>query len=717
MKCACGWTLTAEMAEDNQQVCPQCGKPMHPELEELLTRPRFGIVREVRPQQVELATALDQTMRKAHGVAYAEGQCGVGKTFSYGVPALMSQRRFIVSTAKKTLQDQLEGDLPFLKEKLRIDADIVSIKGKANYICRRQLQKNKVVFEATKNQELYHEIEEFLEKSPLGDRNDFTGNFDWPATLCTAEDCSGCGRESCGYAALKERLKTARVIITNHSLVGFDIRLGMGKLFGGPYDMLIVDEGHAFPEAVRRAFSKEVSSTWCSYILKRLKNENINLTLNETNFKIRWKELFDSLPDARLLTANCFSPGLLQECVDFLAQIRSAIIDHLESFGLHPMKRATFGKDASRPNNAQVPMSPEEIIERMEEMIWQGDGGQEEHEILRVDYKLYKNVYEKEETLIATTQPDDNFINCREESSGGTITLVRQPVELAPYVRGPLSGLQTFIVTSATLDFKLLEQELGVKADLETRVASPFNFELNARLYIPKHLPRPGEEEYLESISKEIVQLARISKGNAFILFTSKLDLAFVEDYIHENVDFEYPIIAQREKLTAQAALDKFQRTDHSVLFGLKSFFEGVDIPGQKLRLVVITKIPFPQFGDPLAEAKKKTLGKKWWNFYYVPRMMVDLQQAAGRLLRSVTDKGVVAILDSRIWTGARKEWKPTDIPQKHPWSGYGKEIVDLLPFKYTYRLELIEQFFNDFVLPFDKEVEKKEVEEEEEAI
>src|SRR5512136_2524550 len=125
MKCVCGWSLTAELAEDNQNVCPQCGKPMRPELEELLTRPRFGIVREVRPQQVELSVALQSTMQQNHGVAYAEGQCGVGKTFAYGIPALLSQRRFIVSTAKKALQDQLEGDLPFLKEKLDIDGDIV----------------------------------------------------------------------------------------------------------------------------------------------------------------------------------------------------------------------------------------------------------------------------------------------------------------------------------------------------------------------------------------------------------------------------------------------------------------------------------------------------------------------------------------------------------------------------------------------------------------
>lgn len=705
MKCVCGFSLTAEMTDEVQGACPQCGGKMVADLEEILTRPRFGVVREIRPQQLELAQALEKVMQMGHGVAYAEGQCGVGKTFSYGIPGLMSKRRFIISTAKKTLQDQLEGDLPFLKEKLGSDADIVSIKGKANYICRRLLAKNKGVFHSTKNGKLFEQIEDFLEKNPLGDRNDFPGEWEWPATLCTAEDCTGCKRASCGYAALKERLKTARVIITNHSLVGFDIRLGLGILFGGAYDMLIVDEGHAFPEAVRRAFSKEVSSTWCNYLLKSMKSENVDLvSFNETQFKTNWKELFDSLPHERLLPVNCFSPGLLQTCLDQLVLLRAAVVDHLESFGFRPIRHTPTKEITTMAPSAPHVFTGEEILERLEEMVRNGDhgnGGDDAFEVLLADKKIYKGIVEKEDALRATTVDDGNFINCREESSGGTITLVRQPVELAPYVKGPLSSLRTLIVTSATLDFTLLEQELGVKANMETRVASPFNFELNARLYIPKHLARPGEENYLEDVAKEVVQLVRVSKGNAFILFTSKLDLAFVEDYIDENFDFEYPIIAQREKLTAQAALAKFQSTSNSVLFGLKSFFEGVDIPGQKLRLVVITKIPFPQFGDPLAEAKKKTLGKRWWNFYYVPRMMVDLQQAAGRLLRSVNDKGVVAILDSRIWTGAKKEWNPEDVPKRHPWMGYGKQIVDLLPFKYTPRLELIQQFFNDYVLPF----------------
>lgn len=695
MKCVCGFSLTAEMADEVRSACPKCGETMRPEVEEILTRPQFGVVREIRPQQLELALALEKTMNMSHGVAYAEGQCGVGKTFSYGIPGLLSKRRFIVSTAKKTLQDQLENDLPFLKEKLNSDADIVSIKGKANYICRRLLHKNQGVFRQT-NARLYQQLEDFLEKNPLGDRNDFPGEFEWPATLCTAEDCTGCKRTSCGYAALKERMKTARVIITNHSLVGFDLRLGLGTLFGGPYDMLIVDEGHAFPEAVRKAFSKEVSSTWCNYILKALKGENISLTgFSDDRFKTNWKELFDSLPHERLLPSNCFSPGLLQTCLDHLEQLRAAVIDHLESFGFSLLRYFAV-QDQIKPTG-------HEILAYLEDLVRKGAHGSSDDAftVLLADKKVYKSIVEKEEALRDTTIDDGNFINCREETSGGTISLVRQPVELAPYVKGPLTALRTFIVTSATLDFTLLEQELGVKANLETRVASPFNFELNARLYIPKHLARPGEENYLEDVAKEVVQLVRISKGNAFILFTSKLDLGFVEDYIDENVEFEYPIIAQREKLTAQAALEKFQHTDNSVLFGLKSFFEGVDIPGQKLRLVVITKIPFPQFGDPLAEAKKKTLGKRWWNFYYVPRMMVDLQQAAGRLLRSVNDKGVVAILDSRIWTGAKKEWSPEDVPKRHPWMGYGKQIVDLLPFKYTPRLELIQQFFNDYVLPF----------------
>jgi Rad3-related DNA helicase len=319
--------------------------------------------------------------------------------------------------------------------------------------------------------------------------------------------------------------------------------------------------------------------------------------------------------------------------------------------------------------------------------------------------RLTRLTTEKLTTLRATKAAEENYINCREAyvTNHGEVTtkLVRQPVDLTRYLRAPFKQLNTLVVTSATLNFEHMERELGVKPTHTIKVASPFNFSQNARLYIPKHLKRPGELGYFADLGREIVNLVQLSHGNALVLFTAKDALANTAGYIQSSCDLEYPLILQKDQ-SASLAFTRFMATPGSVLFGLKSFFEGIDVPGAKLRLVILTKLPFPHPEDPLVQAKQAQLGAGGWAKYCIPLMLTDVQQAAGRLIRTTTDRGVFAILDSRIWTGGRK-YPAESVPQKTPWMGYGKNCVEQLPFKYTPRIDLIKTFFDDYVLPFEE--------------
>jgi Rad3-related DNA helicase len=263
-------------------------------------------VRELRPQQIEFANVIENAIKKG-GIAFAEGACGTGKSIAYSVPAILfsnPEHRVVISTAKKQLQNQLAADLPRLRDILAPNMQIASIKGKNNYLCRRLLKKNADLFKRQHKEELRQQLLEWLPEHPPGDRYAFPGDVDYPVSMCTAEECPGrCKYDgNCGYLRLKASLSLAQIVIVNHTLVGFDFSLiylrgELGILTGGPYTTLIVDEAHTFTEAIRGAFSTDVTSAWCNWIIQRLDKEQVGYpNISVTTFKNEWNALFNSLP-------------------------------------------------------------------------------------------------------------------------------------------------------------------------------------------------------------------------------------------------------------------------------------------------------------------------------------------------------------------------------------------------------------------------------------
>lgn len=690
MKCsACGYDVPTKEAEKLDNACPSCGRTLKLSAVELLSNPQLGFVTDVRPGQIELTKIIEEVFNAVgHKKAICEGGCGLGKSYSYGVPAALTRQRVVIATGKKALQDQLgRKDLAHIQNQLGVPRKYVSLKGKGNYLCARTLRKKKKLFIQQGKETLWKKLDEWVSENPIGDLDTFPGDVGYPVTACTASECS-CGKRSknCGHAMQKEEAKTADIVVINHSLLGFDLRLGTGRIFG-PYTHLVIDEAHASPDALRRAFAEELSPLWMRNTYNKLVREQVDYKSKRNAQEKVWEALFEKLPDVRLLDPGFFGAAL-QPALGALQTLEEDLKNVI-----YQQWRSGVSKSARKV----TPLA--DLLLKVEDELYH-NGDEAAYDEFIVLTKIFEDLDKKRTALTATQSDEDNWINCRESMRDGKCKVVRQPVDIAPLVRGPLSQIDKVIFTSATLNFDALKAEFGMVPDYEISVPSPFPYG-RSLVYLPKHLPHPDKEGWHFAIATEIVKLVRASQGNALVLFSSLRDLNEVRESIQVNYDLEYTIHAQGDGRRPTEVFQAFMDTDDSVLFGSKSFFEGIDVQGGKLRLVIVAKIPFPPREDPLNKAKERAMGgQAFWNRYYFPNMLNDIQQAFGRLVRTKDDRGVVALLDVRVWVGGKKDLDPRDVGTvKVPWKGYGHRIIKALPFpNFTPRFTLVQQYFDNML-------------------
>lgn len=683
MRCnACSYTMP--YVDSGDRACPSCsGGTLQVTAEDWLSEPKMGLVSEIRPGQITLSNIMEEAINAAEPrIVIAQGGCGLGKSFCYLVPSLLSGRRIIVSTAKKSLQGQLAvKDLPYLAEHLGRPRTYISVKGRNNYLCRLFLRKKKDAF--TGDSGLYKRLERFLSENSAGDLDALPGGVRPPATLCTASECVGKGcthATDCGYRKVKARAKVDQVVVVNHSLLGFDLKFGPQRLLG-EYDILVIDEAHAAEDFFRNAFTYEVSMTWMNNTLKDLHKQNIKLVeVTDSEAKRRWERMFAQVPNQEVLTSGFF--GDLTEPRATLTALLQSIDEHVAT-NWPGLENVNLG-DSERA---------QEILEEVD--------SENRNEVL-ICAKLAEKITEMQLSLNATEDPDDNMVRVREELRHGGFKVVIKPIDIGRLVGPKLSQLKTVILTSATLQADLIERDLGIKAHVTVDEPSPFNYKANGLVYIPKTVPNPAttkvngnHDEWVEETSREITQLIIASNGNALVLFTSLKEMTEVLNFIDNNYELNQRIFAQEMGRRPDEVFAEFMATDNSVLFGSKSFFEGVDVQGEKLRLVILTKLPFPIWGDPIVQAKKQQMGSRHFAHYYLPKMFVDLMQAAGRLIRTQNDKGVFAILDVRMWVGSNKNVNPEHIRINNgQWPGYGSKAFRQLPFtNVTPNFELAQKF------------------------
>lgn len=660
-----------------------------PTVSELLGDPSRGLVSQVREAQLRMASSVDDVLANG-GIYAADAPTGTGKSLAYLVPALLAEgKRIIIATAKKSLQDQLEKkDVPTLAAALGMQPKAIHplsmvngvpfhlvrvLKGKANYTCRLLAEK--------RNPGPSYEM--FLAGSAFGDVADYpTSPPPWWSEA-TPEECTGraCKHYSkCGYIKLRAEVVQTRVVVVNHALLGLDMFFargqGGGKVLGGPFDVLIVDEAHQLHKGIRDAFTTKVEENALVDLDRQIRRTSFIATRHR-NMAQLYADMFAALPNAHWREQHDREipvfPRYAEDVIAALEGVDDELAAIMRPYGVSGNPddigfNEAFGK--------VLEMIPEEDV-KIHLMILAG--------VRRKVATLQQGIrtMQGEGVRQGKDEPEEEWLARNNRALGNTyvsasrdrrnnLRLLAAPIEVGGLVRGYFEKIGTVVVTSATLavdgKFDHVENTIGVPFTKAEVLPATFDYQKQGLLFIPRDIP----DDPAAAINRRIdycEQLAKWSNGGAFILTTSYDDLDLITEALKGRLSL--PVFAQDSSRRtwdgkAEQVLERFKSTPDAVLVGTKSFWEGVDIPGEALRLLVISKLPFPNPKDPLIKAKHRRDGATWRNVDYV-EMMIELRQGAGRLIRTAFDRGVLALLDSRLWT------KP-----------YGKGIRNALGFPLT---------------------------------
>jgi ATP-dependent DNA helicase DinG len=590
-----------------------------------------------RAQQLEMAREIATALRE-NRVLVAEAGTGTGKTFAYLVPALLSGGKVILSTGTKTLQDQLfNRDLPTVRAALKVAVSIALLKGRANYVCPYHLERNARDgrFLTAQDAADLRTIARFAQTTPTGDKAECTAvredSAAWIAATSTRDNCLGqeCPNvKECFVLAARRAAMDADVVVVNHHLFFADVMLrdeGMGELLPS-CNAVIFDEAHQLPETASLFFGESVSTAQLLELARDTRSETLagardcremidaTRALEKTARDLRLA--FGAEP-ARLSAAQVAALPEFDKCV-------TALGDELARFG------EILGTQAERSEGlANCLRRTCEIQERLAR--WRS---QESSELIR-----WVEVFTQSAALNAT------------------------PLHVSGVFRRQLeSHPRAWVFTSATLavgqDFSHYCNELGLswlEPPPMTQVwGSPFDYAEQALLYAPSGMPDPNHPDYIEAVAGTALPLIRAARGRTFVLCTSLRAMRRVHGLIADGLERagdKLPILLQGEGSRTEL-LERFRRLGNAVLVASQSFWEGVDVPGDALSLVVIDKLPFAPPDDPVLAARVEHLQKSGRNpfmHYQLPRAVINMKQGAGRLIRSERDRGVLCICDPRM--------------------------------------------------------------------
>jgi len=596
---------------------------------------------ELRESQLTMATMVEDTLDRG-GVSLIEAGTGTGKTLAYLVPALRSGRRVVVSTGTRALQDQImEQDLPFLREHLGQPVSASVMKGLSNYLCRRRWREL-LEGPASERPAIARRLPilmDWTDATETGDLAEVSAlSEDDPAILASRSGadtrigprCSF--HDECFVTAMRKRAQDAQLVIVNHHLFFAD--LAMKSASGGgvipAYDAVIFDEAHQLEDVATLFFGVSVSDVSLDRLARDTERaspegaERLARSLRSSA-----GHFFETLPDRAAREG-----GRADLPVGFLDGGPGALTYHSLDAALEAIA-LSFGRlDHESETIAQIARRASRIRD---------DAGR----IASPDHQSVQWVERTEHRTAVGTSPVDVSSLFREE------VLQRVPA---------------LVLTSATLatsgSFDFVRRRLGIDFEVdEALLPSPFNYPEQAALYLPK-LPDPRSPAYPDAALDEICRLVRLTRGGAFILCTSIRAMRRLSARSRKRLPGR-PIYVQGEA-PKTTLLSRFRADGDAVLFATMSFWQGIDVPGDALRLVIIDKLPFDVPTDPLVEARCRHMeaaGEKPFIRYLVPSAALGLKQGFGRLIRSRRDRGIVAVLDSRLTT-----------------KGYGKVFLRSLP-------------------------------------
>ncbi len=611
-----------------------------------------------RPQQQEMAEAVAQAL-KNNSLLIAEAGTGTGKTFAYLIPAMISGQKVIISTGTKNLQDQLfHKDIPLVRDALGVPVDVALLKGRANYLCHHRLQvaREEGRFLTRSETAELQEIGVWSGRTASGDIAELSSLSEdsplWPQVTSSAENCLGgdCDYlDECFLAQARRRAQEADVLVVNHHLLFADMALkdeGFGELLPGA-NAFILDEAHQLPDTASNFFGTTVSANQLLELVRDSVAEEIREAGESRELRVRADKLEKSIRDMRLAFGEMQRRGGWNEVADRpeLQQAISVVAELLEGLSAGLKSLATRGKGL------------ESCHQRSELLL---------------------------ERFTALTGPTPEGMIHWFETHTRSFTINFTPMDVAKLFQQQLQAHPAaWVFTSATLavgeSFHHFIEQLGLEGAVTHRWDSPFDYPKQALLYVPLPMPEPNSPGYTEAVVEAALPVLKASQGRAFMLFTSHRALREAATLLEGKLD--YPLLIQGDAPRTRL-LEEFRQKGNAVLLGTGSFWEGVDVRGEALSCVIIDKLPFASPGDPVLQARIDAMRRAGGNpfmEYQLPQAVITLKQGVGRLIRDVSDRGVLMLCDPRLGT-----------------KSYGRIFLDSLPpMSKTLKLEVVQRFFS----------------------
>ena len=613
-----------------------------------------------RQAQIEMAGVIEQTLARG-GSLVVEAGTGIGKTLAYLVPALLSGERVIISTGTKTLQDQLFfRDLPMVRETLGLSLKPALLKGRGNYLCLHRMMIARTEGRLP-SREAVAELEAVSDWSARTVDGDLTisgvltdDSGLMPLVTSTTENCLGteCPQfEDCYVARARREAQDADVVVVNHHLLFADMAIkqsGFGEVLPGA-SAFIIDEAHQAPETASRFFSISLTARQVADLCRDFLAESSGVTGALGVLREGVGHCLQKLQEIQLV---------LSERMPDRGSWDDLVRDEQTRGALQALDDAIIALAVSADKLAGSGRGLDGCIDRLKELQARLD---------RFDAPL--------------SGEEVRWF----EKRGRGFALHITPLE----VSGVFNDFRAmadaaWVFTSATLavrgDFSHFTAQMGLDDADTLQLDSPFDYANNALLWLPGDIPEPRDVDFVPALLEQVIPLLEASKGRAFLLFTSHRSLRRAAELLADRVRF--PLFVQGEQPRG-LLLERFRESGHGVLLGSSSFWEGVDVIGEALSLVVIDKLPFAAPDDPVMEARSGSLRRSGGNPFtqlYLPQAVISLKQGAGRLIRDVNDRGALVVCDPRIRT-----------------KSYGRAFLESLPpMKLADDRAEVERFLND---------------------
>lgn len=636
---------------------------------------------EDRPGQLEMAQAVERVMADG-GILLCEAGTGTGKTLAYLVPALLSGMKVVVSTATKTLQDQIvTKDIPLVSQHLHFEPEVALVKGLGNYLCKRrfgELRTSAYSLGGAASMRSLPLLEAWASETETGDMAELAtlaeGDPLWREVSSSSETRIGSNcayHKECFVTKLRKEAEEAQLLVVNHHLFFADLALRAASAERGPaigalppYDVVILDEAHQIEDVATQFFGTSLSKARVETMLRDAERAYFAAGLTDPVF---------GRGEGTALTA------IVREASDAFFEAIAAVA---RTTGADGGGRALLGPDAWTQEVGDTWGRLDDTLETLAAYT-KANAKDEPMRLVVTRAAALRTAAAK---VLDASADQVTWV----EVTPRNVSLGASPIDLGGTLRACLfERAHAVILTSATLatadrsagarvvtadraagaaSFTFVRSRLGLDEGVtqpidEACVPSPFDYAASALLYVPRDLPEPSEETFLDAAADRAADLVRLTGGGAFVLCTSVRSMRTLARRLGSLL--RRPLMVQGDAPKG-SLLSRFRADRDAVLVATMSFWEGVDVPGDALRLVVIDKLPFAVPTDPIVAARAKALesaGRSPFLDYFVPQAAITLKQGFGRLIRTQRDRGIVALLDKRVRT-----------------KGYGRSLLDSLP-------------------------------------